>query len=1012
MAGKGEVRYKLVIDGKEFEDALKKLGEKALELGAEFLGIKGGIDLFTDSLEKMGEKQDSINALNLALANQAELVGNTSQELQEYADQLEATTTFSDDAVMAAEAIGARYGENEAQIRQTTKAAADFAAATKTDLAGAAELLGKAFEGNTSRLARYGIIVDETLPKQERFAQVLEQIEGRMGGAAEAAAASYTGQLKQFQNAVDEAQTSLGFFFGQLLGSDKPFGMAIDGAKRLKEFFAGDLVQALGEVRAGFNETIAWILEKYSSLAGIVTDHPMLAQVLGIGSTELANLKKAKADVDEFVVGLRKSAEEIRNDAAAQAAKGLTGTIDFKNAGSKPVVFDKAAVDALKKAQEEAEKYRLALVKIELENEKISGGPIKEMAAQWNNSLQNLIDGLGKFGPPLAGIDAQVDTLAAQWKAVANLEGGPTLTQLQAYRHELDGLATSQAFNTGGPFSDKTWDLLVDAGSREHQKLKDMGQTIENADGTWVRVGNEIESVKGKTDELTKATKTWHDELARAAQQIGEIGSGLSTLAGTLGSASLAMAGTITSALGTIGGDIASGNWAGAAMTAVNTIVGIFHKPEYEKAMREVGRDWGVAISEETGKAIEATENADHVSRQMAELLNLDKIMADAGGDPAQFVGKIDDLMNAVALGAVPATEGITELGKAFTDLETAAKGGSVASEAAMIGMIQRSRELGEHIPEVDAALAEMAKSAEAGLEAFLGGQNGKNKSPALAAANQQLFGAIAGSATAGMGAVDADQMMGKAFEELVKKLPKGAKLTGDTAEFAHMHHLLKDKDFAGAATGSKGLADITKALLDSGTLSQASVHSLGVGTDALYNQARGVKGATDKDALKAILPELTQLQHAQELGAKLTPKEVELLAKAQKDGLLPMKTLAEQSLGVEKQIAANTGRGYPGAPSAPGGAPHGTEHFAGGGFAPKAMLAVVGDSPGGEYMIPASHMEKMGGTSIGEVHMHVDGSSLDQRQLQGALASALTDILRGNRGGVTSRAQQYLAKR
>ncbi len=49
-----------------------------------------------------------------------------------------------------------------------------------------ADLLGKAYAGNTSALGRYGIVVDETIPKAEKFEAVLRQLEARFGGAAQA----------------------------------------------------------------------------------------------------------------------------------------------------------------------------------------------------------------------------------------------------------------------------------------------------------------------------------------------------------------------------------------------------------------------------------------------------------------------------------------------------------------------------------------------------------------------------------------------------------------------------------------------------------------------------------------------------------------------------------------------------------------------------------------------------------------------------------------------------------
>jgi len=75
----------------------------------------------------------------------------------------------------------------------------------------------------------------------------------------------------------------------------------------------------------------------------------------------------------------------------------------------------------------------------------------------------------------------------------------------------------------------------------------------------------------------------------------------------------------------------------------------VLHKPEYEKVMDEVGCRWGVHISAGLAKAIESTETKLHVSRAMAELLNIDAIIKESGKDPSSFAGQIGDLAGKVA---------------------------------------------------------------------------------------------------------------------------------------------------------------------------------------------------------------------------------------------------------------------------------------------------------------------------------------------------------------------------
>ncbi len=420
----------------------------------------------------------------------------------------------------------------------------------------------------------------------------------------------------------------------------------------------------------------------------------------------------------------------------------------------------------------------------------------------------------------------------------------------------------------------------------------------------------------------------------RHIDQLHELGTAFSQIAGILGSLG---AGGLGSVAGGIGGGVNAladfknalhGDDFFAKLTGglglvsagiglVQNIISAFHKPEYEKAMDDVGKSWGVSISEGLGKAIESTEAKDHVSRQMAELLHVDDIIKESGKDPSAFAGQIGDLMNAVKLGAVPAAEGIQQLGKAFNDLKTAAEGGSVASEKAMIDMIKRARELGESIPEIDAYVKASLDSAIKGLDAFFGGMvgtSGKKGGPGLsaeqAAANQQIFGATFSAEAAQLGAVAAAEKMQPVFDKMMAALPKGTALTGDTAAAARLMELLKVDQFKGAATAAQGGADALKGLMDAGYLSQKTLDAFGTSAKTLEDQANQAalgKGLSVDDARiaaeQSILPLLTQLQKSESLGGKLNKDEKDMLAQAQKDGILPLKDVATQQLDVLKQI-------------------------------------------------------------------------------------------------------------
>lgn len=456
----------------------------------------------------------------------------------------------------------------------------------------------------------------------------------------------------------------------------------------------------------------------------------------------------------------------------------------------------------------------------------------------------------------------------------------------------------------------------------------------------------------------------------------------------------------------------------GAVVGGVIGLIGYLHRPEYMKAMEDVGKSWGVAIQEGLAKQIAATETKDNISRTLAELLNVGDIMSESGRDPSTFTGKINDLMNAVAMGVVPAKEGVDALGKAFDQLRTAAESGSLASEEAMIAMIQRSRELGESIPEISAFVLDTLQKVAQALPTYFAGF-GTAPGAQVSGANAQILGASFQSLAAQEGVTKAAADLTAAFNQLTAGMPKDMALPANLANLATMVDLLKDADFKAVADASQAGSQAMQGLEETGYLSQETTNAFQVGAIALQKQA--VQVAIDHgyspDAARvageeANLPLLAQLQHAQDMGATLSPEAQAMLTQAQADGVLPLKSVADQQLLALHQIARNTGRDIsdtsppgPGGTAGTGGGtapgtgppnnryphpgPGGHYGYAAGGFVPATaggQHAIVGEGGEGEWIIPQS---KMGGNTYVKVYV-------GQREVRDIVVEAVTDGLSG----------------
>jgi hypothetical protein len=330
---------------KQVTDSIEKTKTQVLSLAVAYEVATKVFDVVTDALKAQAEQEAAINKLNLALANQGHLVGGTSERLQEYAAALQQTTTFSDEVVVAGMATLASFGMNEEQIKKTTAAAADFAAATGRDLQSAIDLLGKAYAGNTTALSRYGIIVDQSLDKHQKFDAVIAQLEKRFGGSAAAATNTYTGSLQQMHNAMNEAEEGLGKLIGQVVGAEKPFSGLVEVGFALAKLFGVDMVIALGEARAIFAETTASAANLLAALFEQLAKLP----IVGKQYREQAEFLRS------YATNLNAAAAEMReqSDQAAVAAGNLQKFANGLDTGNRGLIDRKAALRALKADHDE-----------------------------------------------------------------------------------------------------------------------------------------------------------------------------------------------------------------------------------------------------------------------------------------------------------------------------------------------------------------------------------------------------------------------------------------------------------------------------------------------------------------------------------------------------------------------------------------------------------------------------------------------------------------------------------
>lgn len=174
------------------------------------------IGAITATVYAASEAEDAVIAVSSALAARGENVEALTKTINEYADELQRVTVYDDEAIKRGTAFAINMGVQTSRIREVMVAAIGLASAYHIDLETAFKLVGRAAAGNTAMLGRYGIVLDESLSKEEKFNVLLEKGAGYMG-VAEARANTLSGQLLVTKNMIGEASETIGAAFAPTL---------------------------------------------------------------------------------------------------------------------------------------------------------------------------------------------------------------------------------------------------------------------------------------------------------------------------------------------------------------------------------------------------------------------------------------------------------------------------------------------------------------------------------------------------------------------------------------------------------------------------------------------------------------------------------------------------------------------------------------------------------------------------------------------------------------------------
>jgi hypothetical protein len=260
------------------------------------------------------EQERAIRSLDAALSPLGASAGKVRDALVEQAEALQKSTGFSDEAIESGQALAAQFTQNEAKLKAITVAAVNLAASGRTDLQSAFLLLGKASAGATETLGRFGVKIDESVPKAERFGKALEILNNQVGGLAVAQVGTFAGALRLLDTAFGELLEKL----GDAVVKNDAFRAALASVSTLMR--DPGFLGAIEAVASG----IARIVTAFSNLvqgnfaAVFGTLEENMRGVAALGA-QIGNQGLGSAAVDEFAEATNRL--KVEHGAAAVAAE-------------------------------------------------------------------------------------------------------------------------------------------------------------------------------------------------------------------------------------------------------------------------------------------------------------------------------------------------------------------------------------------------------------------------------------------------------------------------------------------------------------------------------------------------------------------------------------------------------------------------------------------------------------------------------------------------------------------
>ena len=218
LKGFGEIgdRAKAIFGGADAD--IKKIVPSLAAVTAASAAAFAGLTAFATkatqaAIEDQAEQQRLAQTLQNVVGATDEAVAST----EKFIAGLAKTTTFSDSQLRPALSALVVGTGDLTRAQELLTVAQDISVATGTDLEQTSQALARAANGNMKALQALSPTLRDNIKEGQSFDQVLRELQGNFGGAAEAAGQTLAGQMTILRNRFDEVVEAIGTAFLPIL---------------------------------------------------------------------------------------------------------------------------------------------------------------------------------------------------------------------------------------------------------------------------------------------------------------------------------------------------------------------------------------------------------------------------------------------------------------------------------------------------------------------------------------------------------------------------------------------------------------------------------------------------------------------------------------------------------------------------------------------------------------------------------------------------------------------------